>query len=73
MACVEINIPVEVIEAELQRVYGSDDPVEVLGVEFDEFSNDVVFVVRLDVEDDEISEIDNWTVTTTQDFVQGLI
>ena len=72
-----INIPVEVVEAEIKRVYGlrGETEVEVLDVGFDEYSDDIVFLVRIDDEVDEEEEpvSDNWTVTTTLDFAEGIL
>jgi hypothetical protein len=83
MATMEVSIPVEVVEAEIKNVYGLDYPVELLDITLDESTGDVVMLVFVD--DDEFSEIsmfgavsntdltDTWTVTTTADFIQGIL
>jgi len=83
MATLEINVPIEFVEAEIKNVYGLDYGVEVLDVVLDDMSGDLVFLVHVD--DDEFPEIalvgeasedpssDTWTVTTTADFVEGIL
>ena len=83
MATLEISIPIEVVEAEVKNVYGLDYGVEVLDVVLDEASGDLVMLVYVD--DEEFAEIslfnevkdgsitDTWGITTTSDFIEGIL
>lgn len=83
MATLEINIPIEVVEAAIKNNYGLDYGVDVLDMFLDEPSCDLVIVVYVD--DEEFSDIsmfdkvneksfsDTWTVTNTTDFVEGIL
>jgi hypothetical protein len=83
MATMEINVPVEIVEAGIQNVYGLEYPIELLDVVLDELSGDLVMNVYID--DEEFTEItpgdildavpytDTWTVTTTADFTKGIL
>jgi hypothetical protein len=83
MATLEISIPIEVVEAEVKNIYGLDYGVEVLDVVLDEASGDLVMLVYVD--DEEFAEIslfnevkdsgltDTWGITTTADFIEGIL
>ena len=83
MATLEIHIPIEVVEAGIASVYGLEYPVEVLDVILEESSGDLVILIYVDDADvsevacaDEIKEhdfSDTWTVTTTRDFIEGVL
>lgn len=83
MATMEICIPIEVVEAGIANVYNLEYPVGVLDVILEESSGDLVILVYVDDEDicseacaDVIKDprfSDTWTVTTTRDFIEGVL